>query len=116
LTLTVAPNSIPNARTATVVVNGLALRVIQTAAGCSYAVSPAGLDLNADSSGASIALTATPGCGWGATASESWIRVLTPSGMGSATISLAISSNSGDVRHAFLTVAGQRVNVTQQTR
>ncbi len=32
------------------------------------------------------------------------------------TIALDITANPGDVRHAFLTIAGQRVNVTQQRR
>ena len=114
--LVVAQNETRDARTVTVTVNGQATRIVQNGVGCSYSVSPSTLDLNADTTSGSVTLTATPGCTWTASSSESWIRVLPASGSGSSTIALDITANPGDVRHAFLTIAGQRINVTQHGR
>ena len=114
--LVVAQNETRDARTITVTVNGQATRVVQNGVGCFYSVTPSTLDVNADTTNASVTLTATAGCTWTASSSESWIRVLPVSGSGSSAIALDISANSGDVRHAFLTIAGQRVNVTQRGR
>jgi hypothetical protein len=116
LVLTVARNENHDARTATVTVNGQSSRVIQNAYRCPFTLNPTSLDLNYNTNNASIVLTTTPGCPWTATASESWIRAVPSSGTGSATIALEIATNPGDVRNAFLTIAGQRVNVTQQRR
>jgi hypothetical protein len=114
--LNVGENENRDTRTVTVTVNGQSFRVTQNAVGCSYTLDPTSLDESPDGGSASVALTATAGCTWTATASEGWIRVLTPSGTGSATINLDIAPNPSDVRHAFLTIAGQRVNVTQRRR
>jgi hypothetical protein len=114
--LVVAANTNPDTRTATVTVNGQTARVVQNPPGCSYSVAPTTLDVNADSTGTSVTVTTTPGCGWTASASESWISPRVTSGSGSATIVFDITASRGDARHAFLTVAGQRVEVTQQGR
>ena len=116
MVLVVAQNETRDSRTITVTVNGQPTRVVQNGVGCSYAVSASVLDLNADTTSGSVTLTATPGCTWTATSSEGWIRLLPSSGSGSSVIALDITANSGDVRHASLTVAGQRVSVTQGGR
>jgi hypothetical protein len=114
--LNVNENPNRDARTVTVSVNSQSFRVTQNAVGCGYALNPSSIDAGAEGGGASVVLTATAGCLWTAVASESWIRVLTPNGTGSGTVNLDIASNSSDVRHAFVTIAGQRVNITQQRR
>lgn len=114
--LNVGENTNFDARTITVTVNGQSFRVTQNAVSCSYTLNPTSLDESPDGGSASVSLTATAGCTWTATASEGWIRVLTPSGTGSGTINLDLAPNPSDVRHAFLTIAGQRVNVTQRRR
>jgi len=117
VTLTLEPNPVRDARTATVTVNAQTFRVVQDAARCTYTVSPASLDATFDTPTLTVTVTVSvAGCPWTATASESWIRPRTSSGSGTAAITIDIDQNTGDVRHAFLTIAGQRVNVTQRGR
>ena len=116
LILAVTQNDTRNTRTLTVTVNGEATRVVQAGVGCSYSLSPTVLDVNADETNRPIVLTTLTGCAWAATSSEGWIRVQPASGSGSGTIAVDIAAHTGDVRHAFVTIAGQRVNVTQQRR
>jgi hypothetical protein len=114
--LNVNENPNRDARTVTVTVNSQSFRVTQNAVGCGYSLNPSSIDASAEGGTATVALSATSGCMWTAVASESWIRVLTPNGTGSATVRLDVAANPSDVRHAFVTIAGQRVNVTQQRR
>lgn len=117
MTLIVAENTNRDPRTVTVTVNGATASVVQNPPGCSYTLSPTTLDVNASSESASVGLTATAGCPWTATSSESWITPRTASGTGSATVVFDIMPNPGlDPRRAFLTIANQRVTVTQQGR
>ena len=116
LVLVVARNESRDARTVTVMANSLATRVVQNGVGCSYSLNPSSLDVNFDTARASVAVTAGAGCTWAATASESWLAVLPAGGSGSGVVTVDIAANPSDVRHAFLTIAGQRVTVTQQRR
>ncbi len=85
--------------------------------GCGYSLDPASPEWSGDGGSVSIDIVTTLAqCSWTATAHESWIRVLTPSGTGSGTIELDIDRNPSDVRHAFMTIAGIRVDVTQRRR
>ena len=116
LILAIAQNDTRSTRTVTVTVNGEATRLVQAGVGCSYALSPSVLDVNADATNRSIVVTTLTGCTWTAASSESWIRVQPATGSGSGTVTVDIAASTGDVRHAFMTIAGQRVNVTQQRR
>jgi hypothetical protein len=115
-TLTIGDNPGRDTRTVGVTVNGQLYFVVQQAPGCSYSVSPATLDIAAGGGSAVVSVVAPTGCGWTAASSESWIRVVTPTGSGSAGARFDIAANIGDVRHAFVVVAGQQVPVTQQKR
>lgn len=115
-TLNVAEYTRFDSRTLTVTVNTQAFRITQNGVVCSYTLDPTSLDESHNGGTARIVLTTREGCPWTVTASEGWIRVLTPSGTGSATVAVELAPNSSDVRHAFLTIAGQRVNVTQRSR
>jgi all-beta uncharacterized protein len=105
------------ARTVTVTVNGQSVGVLQNVANCSFDVNPTTLDESSDGGVARVTVAASDArCTWTATASESWIRVLTPSATGSGTAEFQLLANTGDTRHAFLTIAGRRVDVTQRRR
>lgn len=116
LTLTVEQNTRhDDSRTATVTVNGAPYRVTQNRFVCSYAVNPTSFDQGPGGGNVQIALTTQHQCPWTATASESWIRVLTPSGNGSAAVSVDLESHSTNVdRRGYLTIAGIRVDVLQR--
>jgi len=69
-----------------------------------------------DGGAARITITTADGCGWTASPSEAWIRVLTPTGTGNGTIIIELAPNPSDVRNAFVTIAGQQVSVRQRRR
>ena len=114
--LTVAPHTERDARTLTVTINGLRIPITQHIVPCTYTLDRTAFDEGAQGGGIVVALTTLGGCAWTASASEGWIAVRTPSGAGSTAVTFELAPNLGDVRHAFLTVAGQQVNVTQQGR
>jgi len=114
--LNVGENMRVDGRSLSVTVGGQSFRMTQVS-GCSYSLDPTSLNESGEAGSARISVTTTlPQCSWTATSSESWIRVLTPSGTGSGAITLDLDSNPSDVRHAFLTIAGKRVDVTQRRR
>jgi hypothetical protein len=116
-TLTIDENTRRDARTVNVLVGGRGFPVVQNAVGCSYTLSQTSFDQSPAGGGLQLRLTVAPlDCAWTATASESWVTVRTGSGTGTATLDFELAANTGDVRHAYLTIAGQRVNITQQGR
>jgi hypothetical protein len=116
LALTVEQNTRPDdARTVTVTVNSMAFRVTQNRFICSYTLDKTSLDQEGAGGNVRINLTTRDWCPWTATASEGWMRVLTPSGTGSAAISVDLATNSSSQqRQGFLTIAGLRVDVLQR--
>jgi hypothetical protein len=60
-----------------------------------------------------LRVNTTAGCAWSATTTDSWIALTPRSGTGSDYVYLDISPNPGDARQGTVTIAGQRVNVTQ---
>lgn len=116
-TLTIDENTRRDPRTVNVMVGGRGFAVIQNAVGCSYTLSQTSFDQSPAGGGLALRLTVAPlDCTWTATASEGWVTVRTPSGTGTANLDFELTPNTGDVRHAYLTIAGQRVNITQQGR
>ena len=113
--LQVTENASVSGRGLTVTINSQQLRISQSGT-CTYSVSPTSLDEGAGGGGARTTLNTGLGCPWTATSSESWLRVLSASGTGTASIELDLAENRGGVRTAFLTVAGIRVQVTQRAR
>ena len=111
--LTVSQNESSTGRSLTVIVNGQSFHVTQNNS-CTYRLSPTSLDVGGAGGAASIAITVTTGCPWTATSGESWVQVRTRSGTGSGSVDLDIAANPFGVRLANLTIAGQRVTVTQQ--
>lgn len=115
--LRITRNEVRDARTAVIRVNSQSVRVVQNAAQCVFTLTPSFLDVTADTQPVTIALAASMAdCPWTATASESWLRPRLSSGVGNASIVIDIDSHVGALRRAFLTIAGQRVDVTQQGR
>lgn len=115
-TLQVNRNETFFTRQFTVYINGQTFLATQGSTNCSYNVEPTTLEESAEGGTARITVATAEGCGWSVSASEAWIRVLTPTGTGNATVLLELSPNPSDVRHAFVIVAGTRVDVTQRRR
>ncbi len=114
----VAVNPDGISRTAVLTVAGQTLTMTQQAANCSYSLDRASQTISAaGGAGTPIAITATPGCGWTATSSATWITGVTPaSGAGNGAVNFMVAANpNGTPRRGTQTVAGQTVTLTQQT-
>jgi hypothetical protein len=99
----------------TVTVNNQAFRITQNGVGCVYTVNPVALEVADQGGQLSFTLNTMAGCSWTAASSVGWITISTPSGSGGGSIILQVASNvGGDVRQGFVTVAGQRVTITQR--
>jgi hypothetical protein len=114
ISYSVAANS-GGARSATLTVGGQTFTVSQSAAPCAYSIAPSSASAPSTASSGSFNLTANvSSCPWSVTSSAAWLTVTPPtSGNGSATIAYNVAANSGEIRSATLTVAGQTFTVTQ---
>ncbi|MGH9256602.1 MAG: BACON domain-containing protein [Vicinamibacterales bacterium] len=115
-TLNVNSNSTFFTRQFTVNVNGQIFQATQGSVGCTYTLDPTALNESHEGGTARVNLSTADGCGWTASASEAWLKVLTPTGTGSGTIYIELAPNPSDVRNAFLTIAGRQVPVQQRRR
>lgn len=84
-------------------------------ANCSYAVSPAELNIAAVGGANSFNVTVTgSGCDWAAATNASWINITSgATGSGNGTVSFSVAANPGFSRSGGIVVAGQLVNINQ---
>ncbi len=104
-----------NSRSANLTIAGQVLHFSQ-ANGCTFTINRTAADVVSDSSRVEIVLTTLAACPWTTSSSETWLRVQPARGTGSETVIIEVSANSGDTRHAFATIAGRRVQITQSGR
>lgn len=85
-----------------------------TATQCSYSINPNGTNAPAAGVSGSVSVTATTGCPWTASTTDSWITVTggTP-GSGNGTVNYTVAANSGAQRTGTITIAGQNFLITQ---
>lgn len=113
ITAAVAANDRGASRTGAVIVNNQRLAVTQEARPCSYDLRATPDQISSAGGRGSIQIQTTSGCGWSASSSESWLRVLTASGDGSGEAVFEAAANSGPPRQASISVAGRPVLVSQ---
>jgi hypothetical protein len=102
-----------DSRTLTLTINGQAFAIRQEGYACTYALSDAAFDARNEGGEFTVRVTAPAGCRWSVTSTTSWITVRTANGAGSDYAYFTVASNTGDARSGFITIAGQRVNITQ---
>ena len=108
----VAPTSGPQ-RIGTAVIAGN-LFTIHQAPGCAYQVQPTAQTIAAGGATGNVAVSAGEGCAWTASSDAPWISILgSMAGAGSGTVTFAVGPTTGPARSGTLTVAGQRVTVSQ---
>jgi predicted extracellular nuclease len=81
---------------------------------CDYGMSPILRSFSSGGGAGSVSMTATPGCGWSATANVSWITITSSNGVGNGTMSYTVAPNPGGARIGNITVAGQVHTVKQK--
>lgn len=80
---------------------------------CSYGVTPTAISIAAAGGTASVTVSAPAGCPWTVTGSTGVTITSGSSGSGNGTVRFTVGANTGPARTLTLTVAGQRVTVSQ---
>jgi len=112
----VAPNTANVTRGAIITTPGNNVAIAQSAAACAYGVAPESLRFPNDGGSRGLTITTSAPCPWTATSAQPWLRVTSnPSGSGNYTVQFTADEYFGaSARSATATVAGARVNVTQE--
>jgi hypothetical protein len=114
VTLQVAANA-GDARSGSVTVAGRTITVAQTAAACTFGVTPAHIDVPSGGAAASpVTVTVRSGCSWTAGSGASWIAIASgAAGNGNGTVTLSVAANAGDARTGTVAIAGQTITIAQ---
>jgi hypothetical protein len=114
LAFQVAPNPSPSARTGDIAVNDEHIQVVQEGAPCVFDVRPGNLTISPAGGNIATSVSALNGCTWTASANVPWITVASGArGNGDGTSMFSVAPNTGALRSANITVAGQTFPVTQ---
>jgi hypothetical protein len=111
----IAPNPNATQRTGTLTIGGQTFSITQSAAACTYSISPGGQSVGAGATTGSTTVTSPTGCSWTSTSNAGWITVTagaSGSGNGSASFSIAANPNATP-RNGTVTVANQTFTVSQ---
>ena len=112
VSVTVLPTNGPP-RTGTAVVAGQMFTVTQSQ-GCVYQVQPAAHTVDAAGGSRTVTVSTAQGCAWTASSDVPWIQIQSASpGSGNGLVTFAVSASTGPTRSGTLTVAGQKVTVSQ---
>ncbi len=110
----VAPNPQPAMRQGSVQVNSSSIRITQEAAPCQLQVAPSTRAVPSAGGTVTVAVTGINGCTWTAASGSNWISIgAGASGNGSGVVHLTAAANSGAARVGSVTVAEQRLTITQ---
>ena len=111
--VTVSANSLTTSRTGSVTIAGRTLTVTQSAAPCSYTVTPASISAPINGSSGLFTVVTTSTCTWTITGAPSWMTVSTATRTGNGGLSYTIAANTGEPRTATVVVAGRSITITQ---
>jgi hypothetical protein len=114
VTFAAAANTGPQ-RTGGLTIGGRTFTVTQTAAGCTYTLSPGSNTVTSAGGSYSVGVSTSTSCGWIATSGTPWLTVVgTTSGAGAGTVAYSVAPNSTAFsRSASLIVGGRAFLVSQ---
>lgn len=111
---TVAGNTTPQTRTASIFVGAAAFSIQQAGITCSVTVAPASFSVNASGGSGSISVIAPDGCNWSAASNASWTTLNTAGGTGEGTVAFTAAANTTpQARSATVTIANQTVRISE---
>ena len=118
VSVSIAANTAPEARTGTLTIAGQAVAVRQDAAAvepCTIGLSPASVSLSKDAASGSFAVSAGGSCQWTAASTVPWATVTAgASGRGAGTVSYAVERNTAQtVRSGTIRVADAAFAISQ---
>ncbi len=107
-------NAVAGQFTVTAATTGLSVLFTLKNAAPQYRLGAAALSVGPGGGTGAVAVTAWPaGASWTAASNAAWLQAGAGSGTGSGVVSYSAQANTGAVRTATLTIAGQTVTVTQ---
>jgi hypothetical protein len=113
VTLTLAANGGAQ-RSGTVAVGDAVVTITQTAAACSYVLTPDSYSSPSRGDASSIRVTTPSSCSWTARATESWVTLTGDTGgNGNGTIAFSTARNDGGPRSAAIQIADQIFAINQ---
>ena len=114
VTVNAAANN-AGARSATVTVGGQTFAASQSAAACTYAISPTNQLFASGGDTATVSVTAGSWCAWTATSGDpSWLTVTAgASGTGNGSVTLSAAANSAGTRSTTVSIGDQTFNAQQ---
>lgn len=111
---TVGENPATSVRRGMVSVGSRQVEVQQAAAPCRYAVDPVSQSVDAGGGTARYEVRAQAGCTWTAQVSAPWTTIVSgATGSGDGAVVIGVSANTGALRTATVTIAGQSVTLAQ---
>jgi hypothetical protein len=110
----VAENGEPVARQASLSVADRQVPVAQQAAACRYILNGIPAAIAEQGGTAQIELVTHAACPWTAASQTSWATITPQAGSGSAQVRVTVVANSGAERPVTVTIAGERVTMTQR--
>jgi hypothetical protein len=114
VTYSVAANTVPSERTATIAVSGHTVQLRQSAAPCRYDLRAGGALIGSAGGNLAVTIDTLTGCGWSASSDASWLTITSgQSGNASGTVGLVVAANAGAARVGHAVVGGQTFTVTQ---
>jgi hypothetical protein len=110
----VEPNPSAATRTGEIAVNDGRIQIVQEGAPCVFDVRPGNLTIGPGGGSIATTVSAATGCAWTASVNVPWITVTAGArGNGGGAATFSIAANTGPLRSANITVAGQTFAVTQ---
>ena len=114
VTYSVAANTVPSERTATITVNGHTVQLSQSAAPCRFELRASSASIGSGGGNLAVNIDTLTGCGWTASSDASWLTMTSgQSGSASGTVGLLVAANPGAARAGHVVVGGQTFTVTQ---
>ncbi|MCW5977378.1 MAG: DUF2341 domain-containing protein [Bryobacteraceae bacterium] len=114
----VQANATTSSRQGTLTIGGQTFTVTQQgdSSSCAYGISPGQVNVAADATTGSVAVTAASGCAWTASSNAAWISITSgSSGSGNGNTGYSVQANgTSSSRQGTLTIAGQTFTVTQE--
>ena len=115
LTYAVAPNPVPIPRSGTLTIAGRTLTVNQSAASCTFTVTPTDIEDIPKGGGTFTVIVETiAGCSWIVQNTLSWVTATPGQGAGNGTVTLQVAPNPlAFPRSATLKIAGELIFIRQ---
>jgi Domain of unknown function (DUF5666)/Putative binding domain, N-terminal/Viral BACON domain len=113
VTVAVAANDTPVARSGAIVVNGARVTVTQEAASCRFDLDRSSAQVATDGGPVRVTVSAMEGCAWKVSSPVPWVSASSANGSGRRTVELVVAPNAGSARSATIEIAGRGFRVDQ---